>query len=128
MDDPEKPNAPRALVPFVHVASVPRSTAFYERLGFAVGNTFTPEGDPEPTWAWLRSDRAQLMVAQADEPVDPAKQALILYVYCDDVVAYRAELLARGVAAGEIRHPFYAPRGEFRVVDPDGYVLMVTHT
>ena len=30
-----------------------------------------------------------------------------------------------GVAGGEIKSPFYAPRGEFRVEDPDGYVLMV---
>jgi hypothetical protein len=24
--------------------------------------------------------------------------------------------------------PFYAPRGEFRVKDPDGYDIMITHT
>jgi hypothetical protein len=26
-----------------------------------------------------------------------------------------------------ITTPFYAPRGEFRLVDPDGYCLMITH-
>jgi hypothetical protein len=25
-------------------------------------------------------------------------------------------------------YPFYAPRGEFRLTDPDGYTLMITHT
>ncbi len=35
------------------------------------------------------------------------------------------ELVAAGVEAGEVEHPFYMPSGEFRVVDPDGYVLLV---
>ena len=38
------------LVPMAEVASVPRSIEFYGRLGFAVRDTFTPEGAPEPTW------------------------------------------------------------------------------
>jgi len=37
-------------------------------------------------------------------------------------------LVECGVNAGPIQYPFYAPGGEFRVTDPDGYVLMVTHT
>jgi hypothetical protein len=49
-------------------------------------------------------------------------------VYCDDVPAFRSALLAAGVEAGPISQPFYNPRGEFRVTDPDGYVLMITHT
>jgi hypothetical protein len=32
------------------------------------------------------------------------------------------------VDAGPIQSPFWAPRGEFRVIDPDGYVLMISHT
>jgi len=30
--------------------------------------------------------------------------------------------------AGPIQYPFYSPRGEFRIQDSDGYVIMVTHT
>ena len=68
------------------------------------------------------------MLAAATEPVEPDKQAVLFYVYCDDVTAFREQLIQAGVEAGPIRSPFYAPRGEFRVVDPDGYVLMISHT
>ena len=53
---------------------------------------------------------------------------MLFYLYCDDLPAKHADLLARGIAAGPVERPFYAPRGEFRVTDPDGYALMLTHT
>lgn len=118
----------RSLVPMTHVESVPRSIEFYRKLGFEVGNTFTPDGRADPAWAWLHADRASLMVARAGEPVVPDQQAVLFYLYCDDVVATRSELEKEGIAVGPIEHPFYAPRGEFRATDPDGYVLMITHT
>lgn len=118
----------RSLVPMAHVASVPRSIAFYRRLGFEVGNSFTPSGQVEPTWAWLHAAGAHLMVTQAGAPVDPGQQAVLFYLYADDLPAYRAELQKNGVEAGEVCYPFYAPGGEFGITDPDGYALMVTHT
>lgn len=117
-----------SLVPMIYVRSVERSIDFYQKLGFVEGNTHTREGDVEPVWAWLKSAGAHLMLAKASEPVDPEKQGLLLYLYCIDVPAFRSTLLKAGVDAGSIEYPFYAPRGEFRVIDPDGYVLMVTHT
>lgn len=117
-----------SLVPMAHVRSVSRSIEFYRKLGFVEGNTHTPEGGVEPVWAWLRSGGAHLMLAQASEPVEPEKQAVLFYVYSRDVVAFRSTLLEAGIDAGPLRYPFYAPGGEFRVTDPDGYVLMVTHT
>lgn len=118
----------RSLVPLAFVGSVPASIAFYELLGLRVGNTFTPAGEAEPSWAYLLSDRAQLMLARATDAVVASQQAVLFYVYCDDVAGLREELLASGVPAGPIQTPFYAPRGEFRIEDPDGYVVMVTHT
>ena len=118
----------RALVPMVHVRSVAASIAFYARLGFEVDHTVAPSGQEEPSWAYLGSDRAQLMLSKADEPVIAGQQGVLFYVYCDDVPALRERLLADGVAAGPIARPFYAPDGEFRIEDPDGYVIMVTHT
>jgi len=122
-------NAMRSLVPMAHVRSLPDSIAFYRKLGFEVRNTFVPEGRVDPTWAWLESEGgAKLMVALADEPVIAGQQAVLFYLYCDDVPGTRAELKESAVAVGPIEYPFYAPRGEFRVQDPDGYVLMITHT
>ena len=118
----------RSLVPMAHVQSVPRSIAFYRKLGFEVGNTFQPDGAAEPTWAWLRRNGAHVMLARASHPVDAAEQAVLFYLYCDDVPAMRVALERERVDVGEIQHPFYAPRGEFRATDPDGYVLMITHT
>ncbi len=110
------------------VADVERSIAFYAQLGFEVGNTFAEEGATKPAWAWLYSDRAQLMLAAADEPVVADQQKVLFYLYTDDVPAARASLIEAGLSPGEITTPFYAPRGEFQLVDPDGYVLMITHT
>lgn len=118
----------RHLVPMAFVRSVPASIAFYGLLGFEADNTFTQEGASEPTWANLVSGRAALMLAKASDPVVASQQAVLFYTYCDDVAAMREKIVALGVAAGPIRTPFYAPRGEFRIEDPDGYVIMVTHT
>lgn len=118
----------RALTPLAFVASVPRSIEFYQRLGFTLGDTFSQAGSAEPTWAYLYSDRATLMVGKADDEVLPEKQGVLFYVYCDDVEAKRTELIASGIQASEITKPFYSPNGKFRVADPDGYVLMIAHT
>lgn len=117
-----------SLVPMVHVKSVPHSIEFYKKLGFEVGNTFTPSDQKEPSWAWLKSGEAHLMVTRAGEPVDASAQAVIFYIYCEVVPTFREELQKNGVQVGKIEYPFYAPRGEFRVKDPDGYDLMITHT
>ena len=66
--------------------------------------------------------------ACASERVDPEKQAVLFYAYCDDVPSLRTTVIDAGIDAGPIERPFYAPRGEFRISDPDGYVVMVTHT
>ena len=118
----------RSLVPMVSVADVEHSIAFYRHLGFEVGNTFRPDDATKPTWAWLNSGDAQLMLAAASEPIVPNQQAVLFYVYTEDVAAARASLVEAGLNPGEITTPFYAPRGEFQLVDPDGYVVMITHT
>jgi predicted enzyme related to lactoylglutathione lyase len=117
----------RNIVAFVHVQNVPHSIAFYEKLGFRVHNTFTPPGQSEPVWVWLDCDRGSLMLGRADGPVDAGQQAVLFYVYVEDVAAKREELIAAGITATPVHFPFYSPRGEFRIVDPDGYVIMVSH-
>ena len=111
----------------IFVAEVERSIAFYRHLGFELGNTFTKPPATEPTWAWLSSGNANLMLAAASEEVVAEQQRALFYIYTDDVATARASLIDAGLSPGEIATPFYAPRGEFQLVDPDGYVLMVTH-
>jgi predicted enzyme related to lactoylglutathione lyase len=117
---------PRSIVAFVHVNDMQRSLAFYQMLGLKIKNTFEPDG--QIRWAWLQSDHAAIMLARADEPVDHTVQGVLFYVYVDDVAATREALAAKGIRVGPINTPFYAPRGEFRIEDPDGYVLMIMHT
>ena len=113
------------LVPLAHVADVKASVKFYQRLGFEVKNTFEQEGRMQ--WAWLQNGGAGFMITHSARPMNPEAQAVLFYMYSPDVASYRAELEARGVKVGPITYPFYSPRGEFRIDDPDGYTLFVSH-
>jgi catechol 2,3-dioxygenase-like lactoylglutathione lyase family enzyme len=111
------------LVPMAHVADLPRTIEFYRRLGFAVEGEWKHDG--KLVWADLRSGDAALFVSQASEPVVAVQQAVLFYLYTDDVHTLRQRLAAAGVKVGEIEHPAYMPAGEVRVEDPDGYVLLI---
>jgi catechol 2,3-dioxygenase-like lactoylglutathione lyase family enzyme len=109
------------LWPYAHVADVQRSVDFYARLGLDVQSTHEVGG--RLVWAFLTSQAepgAGLMLALADGPVEPDVQAVLFYCWAPDVAALRDKL-----GAGEITHPFYMPAGELRLLDPDGYVLLV---
>ena len=117
----------RGLVAMAHVADVARSIEFYRQLGFEVGNTVAAENGLR--WAWLKSSdgRANLMLARSARPMNPGAQDVLFYLYVDDVQEYRKQLLGLGLAAGEMIFPFWSPRGEFRLEDPDGYGLFFSH-
>jgi ketosteroid isomerase-like protein/catechol 2,3-dioxygenase-like lactoylglutathione lyase family enzyme len=115
------------LVPFVHVADVEASIAFYELLGFRVTNTH-PDGAPPLDWAALEAEHGHIMLARAGERVDPDVQAVLFYLFARDLFALRERLVAAGVQAGEIVDGRPGPAAEMRVVDPDGYVLMIAQT
>ncbi|MEA3012465.1 MAG: hypothetical protein QOD42_1010 [Sphingomonadales bacterium] len=117
-----------SLVPMAQVADVAASAAFYEKLGFEVGGSFAPPGEDQPSWLSLRSGAAELMLARASAPVAAVPQAVLFYVYCGDVERMRGQLADAGLQPGPIAKPFYNPAGEFRLVDPDGHVVMVTHS
>ena len=123
----------RALVPLAHVASTTASIAFYQRLGFEVRKLVTPPEATEPSWASLvprgagDSAAAELMIAKANAPVIAGEQAVLFYIYCADVEAMHAQLAEGGLEVGPITKPFYNPGGEFRLTDPDGYVVYITH-
>lgn len=111
------------LIPFVHVHDVARSIAFYELLGFEVGDTHGPEDRPE--WAALQSEDATIMFARADETIDARDQAVLFYLYSHDLHALQTHLRACGEQAGPIRDGSPGPRAEMRVADPDGNVLVI---
>ncbi len=113
------------LVPLAHVVDVSKSAEFYKLLGFETRNTVQSEGQLQ--WAWLQSGGADLMLARSARPMNADAQDVLFYMYAPDVAAYRTELEAKGVKVGPLKYPFYSPRGEFRVDDPDGYALFVSH-
>lgn len=118
------PQAPVTdLIPFVHVADIERSVIFYGLLGMEVDARF--EQDGWLLWCSMRSRQAQIMLTLAGEPIDPAQQAILFYLYTDDLQILRDELIEAGVSAGPIEDGTPGPKREMRVADPDGYVLMV---
>lgn len=133
-------------VTYAHVADVDAALAFYGLLGFAPGHVLrTATG--RAFWASAgstggRPGLAELFFACASGPVKAEEQAVLFYLYSADVAALRAHLLASGVHDGgvysgqagpgdgrrvafEIYHPRHMECGELRVVDPDGYVVLI---
>jgi catechol 2,3-dioxygenase-like lactoylglutathione lyase family enzyme len=127
------------LAPFVHVADVERSLAFYEQLGLVRGDTMDDEG--RPFWGSMKNGQAHIMFALAEPLVEAELQGVLFYFYSRDIVALREHLLACGAREGDpeadgnqpepggvvfpIRRPEYMPAGELRVHDPDGYCLLI---
>ena len=129
------------LVPFVHVADVEASLAFYALLGF-VAQRAMKDARGRTFWALAQSDKAEIMFARADGPVDAEQQAVLFYMYSTDVAGLRRHLLGSGLHNGgpysgakspndgprmvfEVAHPDYMQAGEMRVADPDGYCILV---
>ncbi len=110
------------LVPFVRVADVERSVAFYHHLGFTPKNIY--KYPDLLAWAALESDAAEVMFQRSD-PIDHERQSILFYLYSHELAALRKQLLAAGIDAGKIEDGSPGPRQEMRVVDPDGYVLMI---
>jgi catechol 2,3-dioxygenase-like lactoylglutathione lyase family enzyme len=113
---------------YAHVADVQRSVDFYALLGLSLRNTH--EADGGLVWAFVAGGEpddasAGLMLALASGPVDASAQAVLFYCWTPDVASVRDSLVRAGVEVGAITHPFYMPFGEVRVLDPDGYVVLV---
>jgi len=112
------------LIPMAHAADVQRAVDFYQKLGMEIrGSLRNPSGTLQ--WVHLNCGQADLMVTRASEPVIPSQQAVLFYLYSPDLIALRERLLASGVKVSPITYPEYMPKGEIRVEDPDGYVLLI---
>jgi len=123
--EPQTPPSQRVsrLIPFVHADDVARSISFYYHLGFTVASIYNYRDTP--VWAALTSEQAELMVSTDGDAINPAQQGVLFYLYSEDLHALRQQLIAAGINAGEIEDGTPGPKQELRLVDPDGYVLMV---
>jgi catechol 2,3-dioxygenase-like lactoylglutathione lyase family enzyme len=116
-----------AETPMARVADLPRSRAWYAKLGFAAEQVWTPVGRPTE-WAHVRKAGAQLMLVRSDRPRNPGAQDVLFYLYAEGVAAGREKLLGEGWPPGALGNPVYAEHGELRMEDPDGYGLLVGDT
>jgi hypothetical protein len=142
---PDCPDAARIheVVAMVHVLDVDRSNEFYSWLGFQCDSRFSSESGIT-NWSSLSSGKGRLMLARATAPVVASEQAVLFYMYSENVRALREHLIAKGLPnagppPGELPSPpppagavvydivprFYMPMGELRIHDPDGYVILV---
>jgi hypothetical protein len=112
------------LIPMAFAADLQRSVDFYKRLGMEVRGSLR-NSSGELQWVDLVCDQAQLMFSRASDPVIPSQQAVLFYLYSPDLIALRERLLASGVKVSPITYPDYMPKGEIRMDDPDGYVLLI---
>ena len=114
-------------VPFFNVTDMRASLRFYvDGLGFAVTNTWEPEGSLR--WCWLELDKVSIMLQQywrdgapAPGPEGPLGQGVSVCFMCEDAIAIYRDLTARGIQA---KKPFVG-NGMWvtSVLDPDGYRL-----
>jgi catechol 2,3-dioxygenase-like lactoylglutathione lyase family enzyme len=111
------------VVPFVQVADVERSVAFYRLLGLELRDTY--EHDEQLVWASMARESAAVMLARTEAPIDPRAQGVLFYLYARDLATLRDHLVVHGVTAGEIVDGSPGPKREMRVTDPDGSCLMV---
>ena len=112
------------LIPMAHAADVQRAVDFYQKLGMEVrGSLRNPAGYLQ--WVHLSCEQAHLMLARASGTIIADQQAVLFYLYSPDLIALREHLLAAGVKVSSITYPDYMPKGEIRVQDPDGYVLLI---
>jgi catechol 2,3-dioxygenase-like lactoylglutathione lyase family enzyme len=112
------------LIPMAFVANVQRSVDFYKLLGMELRGSLK-NSTGELGWAHVGCGQADLMFSRASEPAIPSQQAVLFYLYSPNLIRLREHLIAAGVRVSSITYPDYIPKGEFRVEDPDGYVLLI---
>jgi len=109
------------LIPFLHVSDVKASIAFYEKLGFAIDDTYEQEG--RLVWASLRSGSAALMLAEAPPPIEPSGGRHFLYT--EDLAGLRERLIAAVWEPPGIEDGTPGPKQEMNLCDPDRHFLTV---
>ncbi|MDE1178718.1 MAG: VOC family protein [Edaphobacter sp.] len=108
--------------PMLHVASIERTIAFYEKLGFRL---IDDDGCRPVGWARMHCASGEIMFLRAEHKIEATKQGFFFYLYTPELEVLREELFMQGITASEIRHPPYMPSGAMSLIDPDGYRIEV---
>ena len=112
------------LIAMAHAADMQRSLDFYRLLGMEIRGSLR-NASGELQWAHIACEQADLMLTRASEPIIASQQAVLFYLYSPDLIALRKHLLANRVTVSAITYPEYMRKGEVRLQDPDGYVLLI---
>lgn len=119
-------NTPSVIVsPLIWVDDIATSVDFYERLGFSVSETWTPEG--KLMWCSMKLDQAEIMLQQSTNEEServPSRthQEIELYFICDDVDSLHISFKSNGLKASTPRMAFYPMKQTF-LKDPDGRTI-----
>lgn len=117
---PVIPNV-REAVPFFMVTDIDASLRFYvDGLGFAMTNSWRPEGPDKVTWCSLRHGGATLMLQKfARETDGQLGQGVSICFICEDALAIHRDAVAKGLAPNR---PFVGNNmWVVSFTDPDGY-------
>jgi catechol 2,3-dioxygenase-like lactoylglutathione lyase family enzyme len=107
------------LLPMLPVRDLSASVEFYRKLGFTVEDRRDNWG-----WAMLRFDECRLMLDQSINQHPRAAKDSVIYLYSDDIVAYRSQVRSNGLDIPDLDITFYGMT-EFRVEDLDGNRLWI---
>ena len=117
----------RAVVPFLSVADMQRSFAYYvDGLGFHAKHEWIVEG--RRRWCWLERGGAALMLQEFPKqghdswvPQGAVGEGVSLWFICEDAIAMYEELRSRAIDASEPQ----VGNGMWTIMlsDPDGYRL-----
>lgn len=119
---------PARLTPLLNVLDVRASVAFYEALGFTVGERW--DGGEGRAWRLLVCGDLRLMLNQTGRAESELRRArpdysdAVLYLYVDDAPACWRELQAAGVEGRHVGPQAYG-LDEVWLRDPDGYHVIV---
>jgi lactoylglutathione lyase len=123
-----KPNV-REAVPFFMVTDIDASLRFYvDGLGFAMTNSWRPEGPDRVTWCSLQIGAAGIMLQkfwrkgeETGRPEGALGQGVSVCFMCEDALAIYRDAMAKGLAP---QRPFVGNNmWVVSFADPDGYRL-----
>jgi catechol 2,3-dioxygenase-like lactoylglutathione lyase family enzyme len=111
--------------PMLHVAEVERSIRFYRRIGFELVDIGGEDGGPIGWARMATADGSAIMFlrGEAEHPVKPELQGIMLVLYTPELAALREQLVAAGERPTEIDCPPWMPSGHIMMRDPDGYAV-----